>query len=116
MSSNSLAAGGILVPAPVPKAEKGAKELPASLKGFPKKLYASGSVFKTPSESPGALAGSGRFRSAGPPVRLSPWSAGPLPTGTQGKRSGPKAARQGHSCVRFVTISSAFLKMLFSGT
>ena len=88
MSSNSLAAGGILVPAPVPKAEKGAKELPASLKGFPKKLYASGSVFKTPSESPGALAGSGRFRSTGPLLRRAPgppappWSAGPLLTGT----------------------------------
>ena len=59
----------------------------------------------------------GRACRFGPvPVRLPPWSAGPLLTGTQGKRSGPKAARQGHSCVRFVTISSAFLKMLFSGT
>ena len=85
MSSNSPAAGGILVPAPVPEAEKGAEELPASPKDFPKKLYASGSVFKTLSESPGALAGSGPPGpcSAGPPVRLPPpWSAGPLLTGT----------------------------------
>ena len=51
MSSNSLAAGGILVPAPVPEAEKGAEELPASPKGFLEKFCASGSVLKTPSES-----------------------------------------------------------------